>query len=179
MTKFDLKKNEHGFSLLELAAVLAITAITAAFSVPMLSSAMRAIRLAADAKNIATTMTYAKMSAASHMTRYRLSFDLAHNKWNLERLNKSTNSFEIQQAIKELSDGIAHSGIAFKNDSSSSPSGFPTASANAITFNSRGIPVEGISIVYISNAEEDYAVSASLSGKIQVWKHQNSQWTPQ
>jgi prepilin-type N-terminal cleavage/methylation domain-containing protein len=179
MTKVNLKKNEQGFSFVELSAVLAITAIMAAFSLPMLSSSMRDMQLASDAKSIATTMTYAKMSATSKMTRYRLSFNLAHNQWNLAKFNRSNLSFELQQAINGLSNGIAHSGIAFKSNSSSSPSGFPHTSSSTITFNSRGIPVEGISIVYISNADADYAVSTSLSGKVQVWRYQNNQWIPQ
>jgi len=163
--------------MIELTVVLGLMAAMAAFSVPMLNNSMRGMQLVSDARSIATTMTYAKMSATSHMTRYQMSFNLGNNTWSLLKRNRSTGTYELQQVVNGLSNGISHSGIAFKTSSSTAPSGFPTASSSTITFNSRGIP-NGIAIVYLSNADMDYAVSVSLAGKVQVWRFQNSQWGP-
>jgi prepilin-type N-terminal cleavage/methylation domain-containing protein len=174
-----MNRNDKGFSLIELSLVLAMMAILAAFSIPMLSSSMHSMQLISDARSIATTMTYAKLSAKSQMTHCRLSFNLTHNEWSLQRLNKSTGNFQILQDTNGLSSGVANSGIAFKSTSSTAPSGFPTASSTNITFNSRGIPIEGTGIVYLANRNENYAVSASLSGKVQVWRHRNNQWVSQ
>ena len=72
-------KNNHGFSLVELAMLVGMTAVLTAFSVPMLNDSMKEMKLIADAKNIATTLTYAKISAISQMNRYRVSVSLGTN----------------------------------------------------------------------------------------------------
>lgn len=182
MIKANLKENDKGFSLIELCMALTVMAIMAAFTIPQLTSAMRSMQVASDARSIATAMTYAKMSAASQTTRCRLSFDTGTNEWKLEKRNPSTGSYELQQAVNQLSKGISSSGVAFKPTSSTAPSGFVTNSSTVITFSSRGTLIEpstGMGIVYISNNSEDYAVSVSLSGKVQVWRYRNSQWVEQ
>ena len=174
-----------GFSLAELCMLLCIAMMLAAFAVPTLSTSMRSMQLAADARNIATTLTCARLSATSQMTRYRLSFNLTDNQWSLEKFNKSTATFEVQQAANKLANGIADSGIAFKSSSSSAPSGLPTTSSNAITFNSRGVPIDATgvptadNVIYISKADTDYAVGVSLAGKVQIWKLRDGQWITQ
>lgn len=169
-------KEARGFTMIELSVVLGMIVVVAAFSVPMLTNSMRNMQLIADARNIATTMTYAKMSAMSQMTRYRLSFDLDSNTWRLLKRNRATGEYEPEQAINGLSNGVSHSGIEFKPSATTAPNGFPTSSSTTITFNSRGIP-ESAGIIYISNDELDYAVSVSLAGKVQIWRYQNNQWT--
>jgi prepilin-type N-terminal cleavage/methylation domain-containing protein len=176
MASIRLKAN-RGFTLIELSIVLGLTAIVAAFAIPVLSDSMRGMQLISDARKIATTMSYAKLSATSQMTSYRLSFDLDNNQWSLLKRDRTSGDFELQQAVNRLSDGVADSGIAFKDDSESAPAGFPTDSATAITFNTRGIP-NGISIVYLSNEDTDYAVSVSLAGKVQIWRFRDNQWVP-
>ncbi|NLV30449.1 MAG: prepilin-type N-terminal cleavage/methylation domain-containing protein [Acidobacteria bacterium] len=172
-------KIDRGFSLVELLIMMAMMAVLAAFSVPMLTSSMRDMRMMADAKNIATTVNYARMSAASQMTCYRMTFDLDNNAWSLSKLNRSTDNYEIEQSANILSEGVAGSGITFKTDSDGGPAGFPTSSASVVTFNSRGIPVEGARVLYISNQKEDYAVTVSLTGKVQFWRHQTDGWNMQ
>jgi len=179
MHECHVKDCERGFSLPEMCIILAITAIMAAFSIPMVSSSMRDLQLISDARNIATTLTYAKLSAASQMTRYRLSFNTGNNEWSLSKLNRTSGNYEIQGPTNALRDGVADSGITLKSTSSSAPSGFPTTSSATITFNSRGIPIEGASVIYISNRNADYAVAVSLSGKVQFLRYTNSQWTSQ
>lgn len=180
-----IREKEKGFSLAELAIMVSMMAIVMSFSIPKVSSAMRNMQLAADARNISATLRYAKLSATAQMTRYRLTFDLAGNSWSLERFNRDTNVFELQLDVNKLSSGIAHSGIAFKNSSSSAPDGFPTTSSAFIEFNSRGIPINGTgvpvadNIVYLSGNNSDYAVSVSLAGKVQLWKCHDGQWAAQ
>lgn len=176
MSRIRLKGN-RGFTLIELSIVLGLTAIVAAFTIPVLSDSMRGMQLISDARKIATAMSYAKLSATSQMTSYRLSFDLDNNQWSLLKRDRTSGDFELQQAVNGLSDGVADSGIAFKEDSDSSPAGFPTASSTSITFNSRGIP-NGISIIYVSNEDTDYAISVSLAGKVQIWRFRDNQWVP-
>lgn len=175
-------EDDGGFSMIEVLLFLGMTVVMMAVAIPMLSSSMRSMQLAADARSIATTLTVAKMSATAQMTHCRLLFDLDDNQWRMEKLNRSTGEFELQQADNELSSGVANSGIVFKSSSSSAPSGFPTDSSAAITFNSRGIPIDGAgipttsNIIYLSMDDADFAVTVSLGGKVQLWKYEDNQW---
>lgn len=175
MFRIGFREN-RGFSMVELSMVLAVTAVAAAFAVPMLTEATRGMQLASDAKKISTTMSYAKLSATAQGTSYQLSFDLDNNQWSMLKRN-SAGVFELEQAVNSLSDGVRNSGIAFKSESGTAPTGFPTSSSTSITFNARGLP-SGIGIIYLSNEDADYAVSVSLAGKIQVWKLNNNEWIP-
>ncbi len=179
MTKVNSKDGNGGFSLVEICIFLSLTAILTAMAIPMLGSAMHSMQLVSDARSISTSMSYAKLGAASQMTRYRLSFDLANNEWSLLRQNQSSGNYELQNAVNELSSGMANSGITFKSTSGTAPSGFSTTSSPIITIDSRGVPREGASIIYLSDADRDYAVSISLGGKVQIWRYQNSQWSTQ
>ncbi len=175
----------RGFSLFELTILIGMAAVMLAISIPMLSTSAKDMQLAADARNIASTLMSAKMCAISQMTHCRVSFDLESNTWSFERLNRDSGQYELQQDVHFLSEGVAHSGISFRANVESAPSGFPTTSSTSIAFNSRGIPIDSgglptaSSIVYLSRGDTDFAVSASLSGRIQVWKKQEGQWTAQ
>jgi Tfp pilus assembly protein FimT len=151
----------------------------AALSIPMLNSSMQSMQLISDARSIATTMTYAKLRAVSQMTQYRLSFDLNDDEWSLQKWNRETEEWELEQDTNVLSRGVATNEVAFKSESDTAPTGFPTDADTDITFNSRGVPIGGVGIVYLANEEEDYAVSASLSGKIQVWRYRDEEWVSQ
>lgn len=155
--------------------MLGMAALLASLAIPALTSSMRDMRMIADAKNIATTMNYARMSASAQTTCYRMTFNLGTGQWSLSKLNRDTGDYEIQQTSM-LSEGIADSGIVFIENSGDGPTGFPTSSTATVTFNSRGIPVEGPSAVYISNETENFAVSVSLTGKVQFWRKQSGQW---
>ncbi len=187
MSEVYASERERGFSLTELTMLLAIVGILLASSIPILSSSMRSWQLGADARKIVTSLTLAKLSATSQMTHYQLSFTVAENKWSLQKWNRSSspNAYELQGAETTLSEGIANSGIAFKSSSSSAPEGFPTTSSATITFNSRGIPINGANnptgdnVIYLSDAGTDYAVTVSLAGKVQLWRHQDGQWVSQ
>ena len=176
---------DKGFSMVELVMLVGMIVIMMAISIPMLSSSMRDMQLVADARSIASTLTVAKLTATSQMTHCRLSFDLTNNEWQIEKLNRSNGQFELQQDTNQLSRGVANSGITFKTSSDSAPSGFPTSSSSAITFNSRGIPIDGAgvptasNIIYLSKNPSDYAVSVSLAGKVQLWRLAEGQWSAQ
>ncbi len=185
MAPFRKKSSEAGFSVTELVMVMAAVIVMLGLSVPMLGSAMRDIQLGSDVRNIATTLSFAKMNSTSEITHCRLLFGLDNNTWSMEKLNKVTGNFELQQDTNSLSSGMANSGITFKSNFDPAPRGFPQSSSTSIIFNSRGIPIDGAgvpttnNIVYLANAENDYAVTVSLTGKIQIWRYQNNQWTEQ
>ncbi|MBN2243358.1 MAG: prepilin-type N-terminal cleavage/methylation domain-containing protein [Acidobacteria bacterium] len=174
-----------GFSLTEVLIAVAMMSALSAIAVPMLSSSMRNMQLAADAQNISTTLAAARLSAKSLMTPHRIRFNTGNNEWKLERFNRASGTFELQKDVYKLSGGVANSGITFLQNSASHPGTFPGQTSAAITFNSLGIPVDinnaptPDNIVYISKSGADYAITVSLTGKVQVWKQDEGQWEAQ
>ena len=168
-----------GFSAVEIMLTLAIMAILSAFAIPSLSEAMRDMQLLSDARNVSSALTYARQKAKSMMTPYRLEFDLENNRWSLQRYDGS--AWEVEQDVNQLSNGLAGSGTAFKETSESSPIASLTDSSTHITFNSRGIPVDGTTpssdnIVFISKSDTDYAITVTLPGKVQIWRKNGEEW---
>ena len=172
----------RGFSAVEILIVLAILAFLSAFAIPSLSTAMREMRFMSDAQNISSALSYARLKAKSMMNPYRVEFDLDNNRWSVRRYDTATDSWVLEDAVNELSSGIATSGIALAKEAGSSPAGFPDASSSTITFNSRGIPVSGTNptadnIIYISMSDDEYrAITVTLTGKIKVWKKNDDGW---
>ena len=180
--KNERKAGSRGFSAVEILIVLAILAFLSAFAIPSLSTAMREMRFISDAQNITSALNYARLKAKSMMNPYRVEFDLDNNRWSVRRYDNATDSWVLEDAVNELSNGIAASGIALAKEAGSSPGGFPDASSSAITFNSRGIPVNGTAptannIIYISMSDTEFrAITVTLTGKIQVWKKSDDGW---
>jgi Tfp pilus assembly protein FimT len=183
--KYVAADGDGGFSITELVLIIALVALVAGLSVPMLSNSMRALQLAADGRNIATSLTYAKISAMSQMTWHQLAFDVSGNQWSVQKYNKGTSTFDNQGASVQLGTGIANSGIALQSTSESAPTGFPTTSSSFIRFNSRGIPINAAGIptannvIYLEGSGTQFAVTVSLIGKVQLWKLQGGQWNSQ
>src|SRR5438552_5788120 len=181
-----MKRGEHGFSLAEIMVAVVLLLLFAALTVPSLSSSLNAWQLNADARKISTTLMSAKLRTTSQATRYRVHFDVANNSFSSQRLNRATGNYEdiADESAVTLSDGISNSGIRLTADFPSGPTGFPTTSSDFIIFNSRGIPVTdagvptGDNVIYLSNSSTGYAVTVSVTGRIQLWKFDVSlsQW---
>jgi len=176
-------KEDKGFSLIELAIVIAIIAIMAAVTIPTISQTMRNLKSRTDARNIATALTVAKLQATSQFTRYQVRFSLSQNRWILEKFNKSTGEFEADGSETTLSSEDSGHYVSFQTSSSSAPTGFSTLSSDLIRFNSRGVPINssGVAIadsaVYLRDPDNSYAVTVSLSGKVQLWQKRSGTWT--
>jgi prepilin-type N-terminal cleavage/methylation domain-containing protein len=175
-----MKKGQHGFSLPEIMVVIVGLLLFAALTVPSLTTAFNAWQLNADARKISTTLMSAKLKTTSQATRYRVHFDVANNSFRAQKLNRTTGNYEdiADEPAITLSDGIRNSGIHLMADSGSGPTGFPTGSSEFIIFNSRGIPITntdpavptGANVIYLSNGSTNYAVTVSVTGRIQLWK---------
>ena len=76
----------RGFTLLEILVVVVILAIAAAMAVPMLSAG-GATKLQAAAEMVAADLEYAKSMAISRGGRYRVTFDVAGNAYQVEDPN--------------------------------------------------------------------------------------------
>ncbi len=184
MMRFHLAKNHSAaFSLIELCLVLAGMAILGAFSVPMLNSAMRSMQLSAETRKIATTLTNARLSASSHTNPYRIVFNQGANSWQLERYDQDENDFVAYEAENTLSAGLANSGIELKGGTQTEIAGFPLTSSEFITFNARGFPIDSTgaptagNVIYLAGSNTEFAITVSLTGKVQVLKNEDSGWT--
>jgi len=62
------KQGQHGFSVIEIAVVLLLIAIIAAFAVPQILSYMRMYRLGVGGRNVATAVQRARYLATSNNT---------------------------------------------------------------------------------------------------------------
>jgi prepilin-type N-terminal cleavage/methylation domain-containing protein len=67
------RQSDHGFSMIEVAIVLLIIAVVAAFVVPQVLAYMRNYRLGVAARNVATAVQRARYLATSNNTRAGIS----------------------------------------------------------------------------------------------------------
>ena len=180
-----LTRSSAAFSLIELCLLLTVVGVLGIFAVPMLSSTMRSMQLSAETRKIATSLSSAKLNAITQMNPYRISFDADANSWRLQKYDRTTTTFQTQQAENTLSDGLANSGIMLKSSSGHELTGYPSESSASVTFNVRGFPVDSTgaptanNVIYVSDSDCDYAITVSLTGKVQVLKYRSSQWVSQ
>jgi prepilin-type N-terminal cleavage/methylation domain-containing protein len=177
-----MTKRQSGFSMLELLVVVSITLVLAAIGIPRVAAVVQNYRTVGDARSIASQFALARMRAASNFTRARLNFNLAANTYQLEVWNKTAAAFQIEGAVQSLSQGVT---FGFGSIATPAGSQSPIAQTTPITFNSRGITVDGSgnptgnSAIYITNGNGLYfAVTASLTGQTRAWEYNGTTWNP-
>ena len=172
----------QGFTTFELMIVLGIGLIIMAIGLPSFTKTQALYRASGDGRSIAETLTLAKMRAGANFTKARVVFNPADSTYQLEKYNKTTNNYEIDGGVKNLS-----TGVAFGYGSIGTPAGSQTTITQSpiMIFNSRGIPVDNSNqptadyAVYFNNSTGYYAVSVALSGRVQVWRNTPSGWVAQ
>ena len=85
------KKEQRGFSILELLIVVVVALILAAFAIPGYRTITRNLRINGDMRDVHGAIAEAKMRAASGFTHARFYADLNANAFHLEVWNKSGN----------------------------------------------------------------------------------------
>lgn len=173
-------RNPQGFSLLELIVVLSITLIVIVMGFPLVNSALKNYQLSGSAKGIANQLSLAKMRASADFTKTRLTFNLSQNSYQLETWKKSASAFQVEGGVLSLPPGVT-----FGYGAITTPAGGQSTilQTTPITFNSRGIPIDsggvpvGNSAIYLGNAIGHYwAVTASVSGHVKVWRYEGTAW---
>ena len=174
--------DSRGFTLTETMVVAALMVIVGAIGVPLVSTTFHSWALYADTRNITTALVDAKIKAISQTTHYQVTFDLNNNNWTLQRYDRTGSSFVNDGSHMTLSNGEKNSGIHFQSTSSIALSGYPTSSSTFIRFNSRGIPINSsgvptsANVIYLADGQSNYAVTASLAGRIDLLKYVGGQW---
>jgi len=176
---------DEGFSLTEVVLIVAVLFVVTGISIPLVNNTVRGLQLSSDARQIASSLGYAKAAATAQMTRYQILFHVDGNSWRLQKYNRGTSSFDTEGTSAHLTGWHSGTGIVLQASSSSAPAGFPTSSSSFIRFNSRGIPVNssGVptsnNVIYLTGYGTKFAVTVSLVGRIQVWKYESSGWVSQ
>lgn len=147
---------EHGYSLVELLAVVALLAIVAGVALPMTASALSAYRLPSDARAVAQELAVTRMRAAARSTRTRLYFNLAAGQYFGQTWNRTTSVWDSLASITRLSRGVTFGfgTLAAPPANTQTVIRFSAAcrdEANAViadtacvVFNSRGIPIDSV-----------------------------------
>jgi prepilin-type N-terminal cleavage/methylation domain-containing protein len=181
----------HGYSLIELLMVVAVSGVVAAIAVPMMSN-LNHTRIEADARDLSHAVSQAKMVAAAKFTRARLFADLSTNGYHIEFwrktpapgawvaengdtfLSTATGTFgftPVAAPPPNSQPAIAQAAPCLADD------GTPIGNTACIVFNSRGVPVDaatltpdGSGALYIRDDTAVYGVTVAATSAVRLWR---------
>jgi Tfp pilus assembly protein FimT len=128
-----------GFSLVELAVILAVLSILAAVGVPSILEMMPRIRLNSAAQRIVSDVQFARMRSIATGKEYRLNFDVSTESYQIEEGNLSSGStwpgtaVDLVRAFNDSSNLYHHKDIDIYSVSQNpvfNPKGFSLTNAN-------------------------------------------------
>ena len=178
--QFGRRRGERGFTLIEVTVALGMSLVLFSFTILPLRQMIADYRLAADARAIASQLSLAKMHAAAGFTQAELAVNLASNTMQIEVYDKTSGAFAAQGGAYSLSEGDA-----FSVGGVTSPAGEQTTlgQTTAITFNSRGVPIDTTgtptsndALYLTDNNGSCWAVTVSAAGQIGVWQYSGGSW---
>jgi len=183
----DQTNRLRGFSLLELVMVITIIAILAALMIPNVITFLHSYRSSSNARDIASQLALAKMSAASGFTQAELNCTLAGTSCQLE-VCTAKGATVCSTYTNQGGPVLLSQGMSFGYGSISTPAGSQATISNTspIVFNSRSIPIDNTATptandaVYVTDSNGDtYAITVYLSGKVAVWRYSGGAWKSQ
>jgi len=187
---------------------MVIALVLAALAIPGYQSMTRYLRLSGDMRNINGAVAQAKMRAAADFTRARAYADLNANTYHLEIWNKTGNCWQTDgdvnnsctvagtSPVQNLSVGVTYGtggvGAGAPNPQTTiaqaakcdDGAGGLINNTACIVFNSRGIPINGLTgapltgaqdAFYITDNRNVWGVTVRATGAIQVWATNVSQ----
>jgi len=177
----------RGFSLLELVMVVTISLILAAIMIPNATTFLRSYRSSSNARDIASQLALAKMSAAAGFTQTELNCTLTGTSCQLEICTTKgaavCTTYTNQGGPITLSQGMS---FGYGSITTAAGSQATLQNTSPIVFNSRSIPIDntgtptGNDAIYLTDSHGDtYAVSVYASGKVAVWRYVGSAWKSQ
>jgi prepilin-type N-terminal cleavage/methylation domain-containing protein len=181
----------NGYTAVELLMVIAIAAIAAGISMPMLARTNGDLKLQNDARAIHNMVSLAKMRAATRSARVRFFADLGSETFYLQWYDRANAKWVTEDGSRTLS-----ANIDFGHGSASTPPPSTQSAIDAVklcrddagtteipntacvVFNSRGIPVnhlgepDGNAGFYLTDGTGVYGVTVSATPLVRLW------WTP-
>ena len=180
--------DRRGYSLIEILFVVALTGVIAAIAVPMMGNSLGFFRLSGDARSLSNSIALSKMRAASVFSRVRVYIDRSTRSFHLETWNSTTNQWTADTGNVYLSQSV---NFAFNPVTTAPPNtqatiqqaqtcrdnlGAAVANTSCVIFNSRGIPIDGVTsspvvdAVYVTDGTAVYAVTVAATGMVRSWK---------
>ncbi|HET7698037.1 MAG TPA: prepilin-type N-terminal cleavage/methylation domain-containing protein [Vicinamibacterales bacterium] len=186
-------RDSRGFSLIELLMVVAIIGTLAAITVPMSGNAIRFLKLSGDARELSNATAVAKMRAAAKFTQARLYVDITGRQFYVQTFDKSTSTWNTEGGAVSLSSTVSFGygpistpppntqttiGQAPECTTMAGSPPAPVAVANTacVTFNSRGIPIDGtgsptgLDAIYVTDSSAVYGITVAATGFIRTWQ---------
>jgi Tfp pilus assembly protein FimT len=167
-----------GFSFLALVTAITVTVILAAVAIPQVVTMLRTYRMVDDTRSIAAQLSLARMRAASRDEPARMSLNLVTNTYQIQICTSVPASLCNQGGATYTAEGgtqYLSQGVTFGFGGVTIPAGGQTSIAETtqITFNSRGISVDGsgnpigTAAIYIVNGQGFLcAVTVSIGGQV-------------
>ena len=142
--------SESGFSTTELMIAVSLVALLATLSAPHLGRWLSVVKVNAAARNLASEMQLGRMRAISENTRYRLTFDIASETYQLHRDNAG--EWQVVDSIQPLPNGID----------------LETATTNPIFFQTLGTVAAGSTITLRNAQNQRRRITVSRSGRVHI-----------
>ena len=175
------RKDDRGFTLLQLIIIVGILGVLASIAIPQYSNWMPEYRLKSAARDLYSNMQLARLMAIKANKSYRLVFTTAGNGSYVVRRPDGTIEKRIDFRDYDSSGAIGYGGgNAIKNATRSGgplPNDGISFHYNKATFNSRGTGSSGY--VYLENSRGTaYAIGTLSSGLIVLkkWDDSASEW---
>jgi type II secretion system protein H len=92
-----------GFTLVELVIVLAILGIAAAVAMPSVAGMIQGFRVRAVARQIMTDMQSARMGAVAQKTNFRVTVDVANNRYQIDKFDPAAGVWNQVGTRREIS----------------------------------------------------------------------------
>ena len=192
----DSLKRVRGFNLTELAVVLVLALVAAAFAVPNVARVMANVRLRGSASNLSGLFQRARLTAVQNNATYTARFTSSLVAGAYVDLNNNS-SMDSGEPMIQFGSGVEQVGAANgtggnppRLDGAGGPLGWTATSGN-LSFNARGLPCDvtrtpcGTNVdyvFYLSNngyfGQSGWAgVSVSAAGRIKVWMWTGTVWS--
>jgi prepilin-type N-terminal cleavage/methylation domain-containing protein len=148
------RRDESGFTMIEVMVVIGIIAILAGAAIPGFSAWIPDYRLKSAVQDLYSNMQLAKMEAIRSNSQYRISFDTTNKTYQVIRPDGST---EKEVNLSDYGSGVTYGGGGVEYDD------------DDIGFTSRGMTDEDEKWVYLTNAKNtSYRVGTLRSGVIRL-----------
>jgi prepilin-type N-terminal cleavage/methylation domain-containing protein len=174
-----MPERQRGFTMVEMVIVLSVVLILSTLGTFVLTVFLRSYRASADARQLQSLVSLARMRACSAFTRTRLNVNQTARSYGIQVFNKTTGNYDDEGGTYFLSPGVSL-GYGSIGTPAGEQSAIGEPPTTGIQFNSRGIPVQdttwsptGDYAVYVTNSANDlfYAVTVSRTGLPTLWQY--------